>query len=143
MTDEEESAVVDWGQSRFEFNYVNFPNPFDRGDFVCVMDDPDRIGLVETTQLEWCAFLKRIHEKSLPVAYSDASIAVEFLLPNGRFSHSRHVAPILLEKVELHERDERFPLFDAARRLICGEGGLDEFLYQYDRYRNNLEELAI
>lgn len=50
ISDKERSSVDDWGASRFEIDSFRLPNPFELGDIVSMADDPDSLGIVETSR---------------------------------------------------------------------------------------------
>lgn len=97
VTNEENAAVDDWGAKRFEWKFIQMPNPFEKGDIVRLTNS-EQNGIVATSQEEWQSFLRRVEERNLVVDFSDASIVVEF----QEGSHG-HIQPIYLEKVEVDE----------------------------------------
>lgn len=135
---EEKDRVEDWGERRFEDRFIPFPNPFDLGQLVRMVGDPEQVGVVETSDSDWLDFLARVKERPRAEDFSDASIQVEFLSENGHFGHD-HICPLFLEPAELEESDERKPLLEAASRLVAGTGALDEFLWYYRDYGAALE----
>lgn len=124
-TPEERDRVEDWGSARFEERFLFLPNPFEKGDIVCMTGCPDQVGVVETSQESWKKFLERVRTNARGEDFCDASITVEFLTEDGEFSHG-HIPPILLERDGLSEADARKPLLEAAGRLLRGAGALDE-----------------
>lgn len=102
---EEEKKTIDWGYGRFEWRFIEFPNPFDLGDIVRVVGS-DIIGVVSTSQKMWHEYLHRIKERSLMVDFSDASLVVEYLPEEGEVSHI-HIQPVYLEKVEVDEETRK------------------------------------
>jgi len=130
---EERDRVEDWGAARFEERFVFLPNPFELGDIVCMADDPEQVGVVETSQEGWRTFLERVRAKPRAEDFQDASVTVEFLMGNGEFSHS-HIPPIFLDRAEPDEADARKPLLEAASRLIRGTGALDVLFWARKGY---------
>ena len=82
---------------RFENAYMEIPNPFEKGDVVCVVGT-DRWGIVRTSQAEWEEYKMRINQMT-GKDFIDASITVDFLYEDGEFLHD-HVNPIFLEKMD-------------------------------------------
>lgn len=130
---EERDRVEDWGLARFEERFLFLPDPFEKGDIVCMTGSPDQVGVVETSQESWKKFLERVRTNARGEDFSDASITVEFLTEDGAFSHD-HIPPILLERDELSETDARKPLLQAASRLLQGAGALDELFWARKSY---------
>lgn len=73
----------------------------------------------------------RIRTGSRGEDFHDASITVDYLTEDGKFSHD-YLPPILLERAELSESEPRKPLPEADSRLLRGAGALDE-LFQTKR----------
>ena len=82
---------------RFENAYIEMPNPFEKGDRVCVVGS-DKVGTVATSQQEWADY-KVLMNKTEAKDFIDASITVNFSLENGETTHE-HINPIFLERVE-------------------------------------------
>jgi len=125
MPSSETDLVDDWGATRFEERYIDIPNPFERGDIVCVTDSR-RVGVVETSRKDWEAFNTEIAERALPVDWSDAAVTVSFLDERGAFSHD-HICPLFLERAELDESEPKTKLLEAASALLTGTGSLEMF----------------
>ena len=121
MTREEEDAVDDWGEARFEQRFVAFPNPFEVGDIVRMADDC--IGIVSTSQADWKEFLHRIEQHGLVVDYFDASLCVEYFSEDGEATHT-HVQPIYLEKAEVDEETRKRLQSLIENRKEMGENGI-------------------
>lgn len=96
MTAEETAIVEDWGARRFEWRFVQLPNPFECGDVVR-SKNTNRLGVVRTSQEDWKQLLQNSEEGTLVYDYTDASITVEFSQEDGTQSH-KHIQPIYLEK---------------------------------------------
>ena len=97
VSNEEETAVEDWGAKRFEWKFIQMPNPFEKGDAVRLINKGN-VGVVATSQEAWQSFLRRVEERKPVVDFSDASIVVEF-----QDGHHDHIQPIYLEMVESTE----------------------------------------
>lgn len=96
MTAEETATVEDWGANRFEWRFVQLPNPFEYGDAVRFINS-NRIGVVKTSQKDWSQLLRNYSAGKQVLDYTDASLTVEFLQENGASNHE-HIQPIYLEK---------------------------------------------
>lgn len=127
-SEDEQERVDSTNKDRFEWRFVHYSQPFERGDIVCVVGKPDAVGVVETPQVKWKSLVCLVAEHPRGEDFSDSSIVVEFLTKNGDFSHD-HVPPIYLEKAELEGHDKRVPLLEAASRLLQGQGSLDELFH--------------
>ena len=143
--DDAENMKRYYARDRFTNAYINYPNPFNRGDvvqFVRSWNPEDwRVGLVNTSQNEWVKFQTRI-KNGLYVDQSDASLTVEFLQKNARnarFVHE-HIPPIFLNCFELIKGDPQYELFEAASWLLRGEGSLDWFTDCYETFREAREK---
>lgn len=102
---EEERAVEDWGEHRFECKFLDLPNPFQRGDIVRVFGK-DEVGIVATSQEEYQEFLCRVKEHKLPVDFIDSSIIVLFLQDEGDDTHG-HIPPVYLERTQTNTDTEK------------------------------------
>ena len=114
---------------RFENKFFAPPNPFDRGDLVRVVGDPE-LGVVSTSQAEWEEFLEQV-ECGLYVDSVDTCITVEFLHASGEFFH-HHPNPLTLERVTEWHNEQEWALMKCAGELLSGKGELDYFLALYD-----------
>ena len=137
ISDEERSRVDDWGESRFENRFFPLPNPFELGDIVRMADDPDSLGIVETSRKDWAEWMGRVQKRKLPLDYYDSFIRVEFLMEQGTFIHS-HIPPIDLERAALDETDRRKELLEAGSRMLTGQISLERFSCAYHAYQKEL-----
>lgn len=102
---EEERAVEDWGEHRFEHNFFDLPNPFQRGDIVHVMGK-DTVGIAATSQEEYQNFMRRVEERELPLEFLDWVIEVRLLQEDGSCRH-RHIPPVYLERTRVDADTEK------------------------------------
>lgn len=138
ISDEERGRVDDWGASRFENRFFPLPNPFELGDIVRMADEPDSLGIVETSQKDWAEWMLRVQERQLPLDYYDSFIRVEFLTEQGTFRHS-HIPPIDLERAALDKTDPRKELLEAGSRMLTGQISLERFSCAYHAYQEELQ----
>lgn len=139
ISDEERSSVDDWGNSRFENRFFPLPNPFELGDIVRMAEDPDSLGIVETSREDWAEWMQRVRKRKLPLDYYDSFIRVEFLTKQGTFIHS-HIPPIDLERAALDQTDRRKELLEAGSRMLTGQISLERFSCAYHGYQEVLRE---
>lgn len=137
ISDEERSSVDDWGASRFENRFFPLPNPFALGDIVRIADDPDSLGIVETSREDWAEWMRWVRRRKLPLEYCDTFIRVEFLTEQGTFLHS-HIPPIDLERAALDQTDRRKELLEAGSRMLTGQISLECFSCAYHAYQKEL-----
>lgn len=137
ISDKERSSVDDWGNSRFENRFFPLPNPFELGDIVCMADDPDSLGIVETSQEDWAEWMQGVQKRKIPLDYYDSFVRVEFLTEQGTFVHS-HIPPINLERVALDQTDRRKELLEAGSRILTGQISLEGFSCAYHAYQEEL-----
>lgn len=137
ISDEERSSIDDWGASRFENRFFPLPNPFELGDIVRMVDDPDSLGIVETSRADWVEWMRRVRKRKLPLDYYDSFIRVEFLTEQGVFIHS-HIPPIDLERAALDKTDRRKELLEAGSRMLTGQISLECFSCAYHAYQEEL-----
>ena len=133
---EKERIQVDGGgAARFEQRYISVPNPFERGDIVRCTDELDEIGVVETSQMDWQEWEKRVDNSDVMLEYYDANIIVDFPTEKGTFYHS-HVSPIYLEKIDptVLEGDERKELLEVAGQILTGQASLGWFTHVCEDY---------
>ena len=142
ISDEEQDKVDDWGAARFEHHYIALPNPFERGDLVCYTNAVDAIGVVETSQVDWLAWEKRVREQELKLDFFDASITVEFPTERGTFSHD-HISPIYLKKIDpiVLDGDDRKELLEVAGRMLNGQASLDWNSHVCEDYRQKKQSI--
>ena len=142
VTQEEWSAVNDWGAARFESHIIPLPNPFETGDIVRIVGG-SHAGVVETSQKEWAELIAGAQKSKLPLDYIDASITVQFFdEATGLFEHD-HVQPIYLEQFDFEPDDKRRAILMAASCVLTGQwdkAGLDSFSLQLWLYQRNLRE---
>ena len=126
-------------ENRFEYMTVAPPQPFDKGDFVRMVDG-DEIGIVETSKEDW----NRIEQlcahggyKTRGIdLYGEDTIKVDFLEADGHFSHD-HISPVELERLDIElmpdSLDKRLLKFTSG--VIKGDGELESFLHFYEERR--------
>lgn len=102
---EEESAVEDWGEHRFEHKFFDIPNPFQRGDIVRVIGK-DNVGIIATSQEEYQKFMRRVEERKLPLDFLDWVVEVRLLREDGSCMH-RHIPPAFLERIQVDADTEK------------------------------------
>lgn len=119
ITREEWKEMELWNEARFEERFLPLPNPFQRGDIVCWVTSPEKMGVVETSHEDWQDMLTG--KRRTPRDFFGASVVVEFLEEDGTFAAS-HVPLIYLERATLDKTDARKPLLEAAIWLLRGEG---------------------
>lgn len=135
---DEERISMSYDLSRFENAFIYIPNPFERGDIVCLTTGREGHGIVATSQREWKEFLERVKAgKARGADHSDASITVDFLQDNGKIGHN-HISPAFLEKFEPQKGDVDYDVLTSARAVHQDECALDYFLDCLDTYRKQL-----
>lgn len=128
---EEAIRMEDFGAARFEDKYVYIPHPFEAGDIVCSVTDPETRGVIETSRERWKSFRDRVAAENLIVDWTDSSIQVLFQGKYDRVLSHDHIIPLYLVYAKTHDLDpQRDPLM-AAGRVIRGEGTLGVFLDAY------------
>lgn len=115
----------------FREAYIEVLNPFEYGDIVHVMGDT-RLAIVVTSQEYWKEYKTRV-KHIMPQNYDMNSLTVEFLYPDGEFSHG-HPNIFLLEKVTEWEDEKEWELLQAVSALMKGKGWIEEVI---DKYRTN------
>ncbi len=135
---DEEHLRRSFASDSFTNAYIDYPNPFECGDlvtFVSLFEAPgtDNLGIVRESQEEWENFRQRVKE-GLEVDQFDASLTVEWLTEDGRFSHEHH-APVFLERREIGKSDPRYEVIAAGRNLLRGRGGLEWFGICMENYQ--------
>ena len=121
----------------FEEAYIPVLNPFEYGDIVRIIGD-DRPALVVTSQERWKESLERIAKSGLSeMNYYTNTLTVEFLSPDGEFSHG-HPNILWLEKVEHWEDEDEWNLLTSVSGLMKGEGWLEPVFafYLTNRHKN-------
>ena len=81
---------------RFEYRFVPFPNPFEKGDRVRLVGS-SRIGVVETSRTEWKSLCQDA-KKGRYLDWVDVSLSVRFC--DGE---REHLSPTMLEKIDCSE----------------------------------------
>ena len=123
-------------------NYVSLPHPFRRGDIVACYGDflskprahegKYELGIMMSfdDDADWAEWDKMTREKlAKSTDFSDVSTTVDFIYPDGEFSHN-HPNPIQLEfasDVEnaLEDGTPKTEFLEAAAELVRGEGSLE------------------
>lgn len=116
----------------FENIFFPPPNPFERGDVVQLLWNR-RYGVVRTSQKDWKVFLERQRRWEYH-DFSDASIIVDFLTDDGRYSHS-HINPVFLERYRSPcDSRKEWAKASPKDRLLWAAG-------QFQQGNSSLEEL--
>lgn len=113
----------------FEEAYIPVPNPFEYGDIVHIMGD-SRPAIVVTSQEQWKGTKEWQKQSKLPQNYYSNNLTVEFLYPDGEFSHG-HPDIFILEKVTQWEDEKEWKLLQAISELMKGKGWIEEALNRY------------
>lgn len=121
-------SKLDLGESKKDFSlmysYVDVFNPFERGDIVFRVDEPDDIGIVLTSQRYWEAHKDKFTD------FNDGLIKVDFISEAGKIRNSE-ISPVNLDFVQ---PDCSLPQYDFAKsigRLIRGNGDIGIMLDCY------------
>lgn len=88
-----------------------------------IMGD-DRLAIVVTSQEYWNEYIERRKHSKFPSNYSTNSITVEFLYPDGNFSHG-HPNILRLEKVECWNNEKEWQLMQSISSLMKGKGWIE------------------
>ena len=122
--DETEDAVKKT-DDRFEYCYINLPNPFDTGDVVRDAAS-GRCGVVITSREKWLAGREK-EDRS----YEDTLLSVDFISEDGYFENFQ-VSPVGLEPADINgEGFAGQELLENAGRLLRGEIPVSEFITIY------------
>ena len=139
---DEERISMSYDLSRFENAFIYIPNPFERGDIVCLTTGREGHGIVATSQREWKDFLERVKAgKARGADFFDASITVDFLRDNGKIGHN-HISPAFLEKYKPQKGDIDYDVLTAASAVHQG-GPLDFFVLFLENYRKRLKKKGL
>lgn len=113
----------------FEDAYISVLNPFEYGDIVHIIDD-SHPAVVITSQEHWKEIKVRQKQSIIPQNYYSNSLTVEFLYPDGEFSHG-HPNIFMLEKVIQWEDEKEWKLLQSVSALMKGNGWMEEVLNMY------------
>ncbi len=113
----------------FEDAYIPVLNPFEYGDIVHIMGD-SRPAIVVVSQEQWKVTKERQKQSMFPLNYDSNDLTVEFLYPDGEFSHG-HPDIFILEKVIQWEDEKEWKLLQAVSNLMKGKGWVEEVLNRY------------
>lgn len=113
----------------FEDACIPVLNPFEYGDIVRVMGD-SRPALVVTSQERWNSHLECLDRKGRTKNHFSNALTVEFLYPDGEFSHG-HPNILALEKVEHWEDEDEWELLQSVSSLMKGDGWIETVLEHY------------
>lgn len=116
----------------FEDAYISVVNPFEYGDIVHIMGD-SRPAIVVVSQEQWKGTKERQKQSMFPLNYDSNNLTVEFLYPDGEFSHG-HPDIFILEKVTQWEDEKEWKLLQAISSLMKGNGWVEEV---FSSYRGN------
>jgi hypothetical protein len=110
--------------------------PFERGDFVCLVGDKGSHGLVATSQAEWREFLAAVKAGKFKGAdFIDSSITVDFVDEENRCIYHNHINPAFLERYEPDKQAQDYFVLRTGSHLLQGKTDLDEFLSVYEDYK--------
>lgn len=116
----------------FENAYIPLLNPFEYGDIVRIQGDSIP-AIVVTPSDEWYETLERTKESGCSfLTYDSNTITVEFLYPDGEFSHDHLNIPDL-EKIEEWEDEKEWNLLKAISDLMKGKGQVGTVFKNYNR----------
>ena len=113
----------------FEEAYISVLNPFEYGDIVHIIGD-SRPAIVVTSQEHWEKTKERQRQSKFPPNYYSNSLTVEFLYPDGEFSHG-HPDIWHIEKVTEWEDKKEWELLQAVSALMKGNGWMGEVMNKY------------
>lgn len=113
----------------FEEAYIEVMNPFEYGDIVHMIGD-SRPAIVVTSQEYWKKTKEHQKQSKFPPNYYSNSLAVEFLYPDGEFSHG-HPDIWHIEKVSEWEDKKEWELLQAVSNLMKGNGWMGEVVRKY------------
>lgn len=114
----------------FEDGYIPLLNPFEYGDIVRIKGDT-RPAIVVTPNQQWYETMERM-KNHMYLTYDSNTVTVEFLYPDGEFSHG-HPNILWLEKVEEWENQQEWELLKAISNLMKGEGWIETVFARYQR----------
>ena len=98
-------------------------------DIVHIMGD-SRPAIVVVSQEQWKVTKERQKQSMFPLNYDSNDLTVEFLHPDGEFSHG-HPDIFILEKVTQWEDEKEWKLLQAVSNLMKGNGWVEEVLNRY------------
>lgn len=100
---DQDIKIDELSRERFENAYVVVPNPFHKGDTVCVCGS-DRVGNVEVSQEEWKKYVEQALLPNAVEDWIDVSITVRY----GDKWDYEHINPIYLRRVNDNARCNDF-----------------------------------
>jgi len=118
--------------SGFEEAYIPVLNPFEYGDIVHIMGDTCP-AVVMVSREHWNESRERQKSSNYPQNYYSNTMTVEFLYPDGTFSHG-HPDILSLEKIEHWDDEDEWNLLKSVSRLMKGHGCIEEL---FENYRVN------
>lgn len=113
----------------FEEAYIEVINPFEYGDIVHIIGD-SHPAIVVTSQEYWKKTKEHQKQSKFPPNYYSNSLTVEFLYPDGEFSHG-HPDIFELEKVTEWENEKEWELLQSISELMKGDGWIATVLNKY------------
>lgn len=113
----------------FEEAYIDVLNPFEYGNIVHIIGD-SRPAIVVVSQKEWKRRKEHQKRSKYPPNYYSNSLTVEFLHPDGEFSHG-HPDIWELEKVSEWEDKKEWELLQSISALMKGKGWIEEVICKY------------
>lgn len=113
----------------FEEAYIDVLNPFEYGDIVHIIGD-SRLAIVVVSQEQWNRTKEHQKKSRFPQNYYSNSLTVEFLYPDGEFSHG-HPDIWVLEKVSEWEDKKEWELLQSISALMKGKGWVGTVLDKY------------
>jgi len=94
-----ECDLETWDDSRYEDRYIYIPHPFQAGDLVRGVNQPEFCGMVITTDEDHRRIAKW-KEKGLRVEYLDGALTILFLNECGELDHE-HIMPQYLQRTNI------------------------------------------
>lgn len=113
----------------FEEAYIEVMNPFEYGDIVHMIGD-SRPAIVVASQEHWKKIKEGQKQSTFPLNYYSNSLTIEFLYPDGEFSHG-HPDIFELEKVTEWEDEKEWELLQSISALMKGEGWVETIFHKY------------
>lgn len=114
----------------FEEAYIPVLNPFEYGDIVRIIGDT-RPAILMVSRKWWDESCERQKKSKFPQNYYSNSTTVEFLYPDGTFSHG-HPDIFTLEKIEHWDDEEEWKLLQSISTLMKGNGCTEEMFRYYE-----------
>jgi hypothetical protein len=133
--DDPDEAEDDKFWNAFEHGH---PYPFQRGDIIRIIDDPDVIGVVDSTEEEWSRYA---NPEGRMADFTDTVVPVTFVSKSTGEVYRDHPPILSMEKVQLDNNDQYAQVVYAVSQFVIGNMPIETVRGCAQAYQDTIEHI--